>query len=164
MPDSFQMEQQSEPNWCWAAVSVSVKHYFFPGSIIEQCDLANRVLGETTCCDVPLPAGLDRSAHLEDALTDVSVSYKILPGVAMTFDAIRAQINNSFPVCARIGWTGQNRGHFVAVCGFGVSATGEHWVDIADPFFGNSTIPYDEFVQAYQGDGEWTDTFMIEKS
>jgi len=162
MANSFQIKQQTYTRWCWAAVSVSTKLYFSPDSPLTQCNLAARVTGDDRCCEVPLPSELNRSELLQTALTDASVPYQTLPDTALPFDDIRTQINESLPVCARIGWPGQDAGHFVVVYGFGVSPSGEQWVDVADPFNGYWSMPYNDFTHSYQGDGQWTDTFLTQ--
>ena len=163
MSDSFQMEKQpQDSNWCWAAVGVSVNRYFSPDSTLELCDLASQILNDPGCCGDP-PSGLDKTAFLQDVLRHLNLLREPPETSSALFDDVRAQTNASLPVCVRIGWPDQSRGHFVAIRGFARSASGEQWVDIADPYFQDSTIPYDDFVQAYQGDGEWTDTFLLKQ-
>ncbi len=43
-----QYQQQSE--WCWLATTVSITLYYDPASTWTQCLLANKELGQTTCC------------------------------------------------------------------------------------------------------------------
>ena len=55
---AFQIEKQRKDKWCWAAVSVSVDHYFSPGSTTSQCQLAKEVLEDIlktvlSCCSNP---------------------------------------------------------------------------------------------------------------
>jgi hypothetical protein len=161
MPNAFQMNIQEHPDWCWAAVGQSIRRYF-SGSRMEQCEIANEVLRQTDCCKRPLPSNLDTTAHLEAVLSRLGVLQETKTGVVLSFDDIHAQIvGKRLPICVRIGWHGQNRGHFVVVWGCPVTATGEQWVDIADPFYGYSAMPYDHFVHSYLHAGEWTDTFLV---
>jgi Papain-like cysteine protease AvrRpt2 len=163
MTHSFQMEIQQYSDWCWAAVCQSIACYF-SGTATKQCEIANAVLGTTQSCDQPLPKGLDTAAHLETGLDRLGVLRQTKAGVALSFEEIHAEImGNSLPVCARIGWHGQNSGHFVVVCGCPVTASGEQWVDIADPFYGSSTMPYEQFVNSYLHAGEWTDTYLLKE-
>jgi hypothetical protein len=164
MPDSFPIQKQpQDSNWCWAAVGVSVNDYFLPGSALRQCELATHILNDPGCCGTP-PTGLDKTAYLQDVLRRLSVLREPpQAGIALAFEDIRTQIDASLPVCVRIGWPDQSRGHFVVICGYAVSASGEQWVDIADPYFENSTTSYNDFVHAYQGNGEWTDTFLLKE-
>ena len=164
MADSFPIECQAQFFWCWAAVGVSINRYFSPDSPLTQCELATHILPHhPQCCDNPLPPDADVSAHLQDVLGALGALHPPPTSGPAQFKDIRTQINASLPVCARIEWPGQNLAHFVVICGFAVSASGELWLDIADPCFHNSTMPYNEFVQAYQGSGIWSDTFLVKQ-
>ncbi|MDQ2843696.1 MAG: hypothetical protein M3Y72_22180 [Acidobacteriota bacterium] len=164
MADSFPIECQTECFWCWAAVGVSVNRYFTPNSPLTQCELATHILPtHPPCCENPLPPNADVSAHLQDVLSTLGALQGSPTSGPAAFADIRTQINESFPVCARVAWPGQDLAHFVVICGFAVSSSGEPWLDIADPFFPNSTVPYNEFAQAYQGSGIWTDTFLVKQ-
>lgn len=152
----FPMQQQQESNWCWAAVSVSVDHYFSPQSSSTQCQVAAIVTGLNCCggfddCDLP--------EHLEDALQAVNITPVIQP--PLTFDEVRQQIDAGQPVCVRIGWPDQLRGHFVVLCGYRELTTGEQLVSVADPFYPGSIVDFDEFNSNYQGGGQWTDSYLI---
>src|SRR5918911_1240122 len=46
----FNMQPQQQTNWCWAATSTSVDHYYDPGSGWTQCGVADGELGRTDCC------------------------------------------------------------------------------------------------------------------
>lgn len=159
----FQIQKQLEDKWCWAAVAVSVDHYFFPGSTSSQCRIARDVLGVPQCCGDP--DACNTAAKLQDALDAISRLREILPR-ALLFDEIRQEIDAGQPVCARIGWNGGG-GHFVVVSGYRQTVSGTQLVDVADPLFPNSTVLYDEFVSAYQnteepeGGGQWTATFLV---
>jgi Papain-like cysteine protease AvrRpt2 len=159
MAKSFQMEPQEHPDWCWAAVCQSIECYF-SGSLPKQCEIADTVLGKKNCCTEPL----DTAAHLEVGLKRLGALQETMPGVALSFNEIYTQIvRNSLPVCVRIGWHGQNRGHFVVIWGCPVTASGEQWLQVADPFYGYSIMRYEEFVHSYLHAGEWTDTFLVKK-
>ena len=162
MGDTFPIEHQIAHNWCWAAVAVSVHHYLSPDTNLRQCELASRLLNhDPRCCEDPVPDDLDRPQQLDDALTAAKIVNH--PKPPLNFREIREQIDAGLPVCARIGWIGQNSGHAVVICGCPVSANGEQWVDIADPFFPNSTIRLDEFSNSYEGAGEWAESFLVEE-
>jgi hypothetical protein len=49
----------------------------------------------------------------------------------------------------------------VVISGYSVSESNEHWVDIADPFYGDSTTPYVHFVAAYLNAGRWDETYLV---
>jgi hypothetical protein len=158
----FQIETQKELNWCWAAVGVSIDRYFSPTSRLKQCQLAQEVLNlPGGCCDDPSNCNLP--GDLEEALKARSVKRlkKTLTGGILTFREIQGQIDACNPVCARIGWQDETRGHFVVIYGYSSSSAGE-WVSIADPYFLDSTVPYTQFVNSYLDVGVWTDTFLVE--
>ena len=158
MASTFQMEKQIEPNWCWAAVSVSVGRYFFPQSTSTQCKVAGTVLSRTDCCAEP--AACNQPAHLEAGLKAVNRPPNILVR-ALTFDEIRKQIDQQRPVCVRIAWNGGPRGHFVVISGYQLLRSGIQQINVADPFYADSSIDYNDFVFDYQGNGQWTATFLV---
>jgi hypothetical protein len=168
MPNPFQIETQQKHNWCWAAVSDTVAHYFFKGVNLTQAQIAKETLG-ASCSN---PDGCDVPARLEDALRSAdkllkpllpgrSLNTQLLLGRFLTFEAIRSEIDAGRPVCVRIQWSGEDGGHFVMISGYSVSASGEEWVDVADPFYEDSIVPYDQFVTAYLNAGEWSDTYLV---
>jgi len=52
---AFAMQAQTESNWCWAAASTSVSHYYWFLSTWTQCRVANAELGRGDCCASPAP-------------------------------------------------------------------------------------------------------------
>src|SRR5262249_28827267 len=46
----FEMQQQLQSNWCWAAVASSVAKHYDQTSGWPQCEIANQELGQTCCC------------------------------------------------------------------------------------------------------------------
>ncbi len=50
----LQEQQQQQSNWCWAATTVSITLYYQPGLGLTQCQLVNRALGMSSCCQAPL--------------------------------------------------------------------------------------------------------------
>ena len=152
---SFQMETQCESEWCWAAVSTSVDHYFQPGSTLTQCEIASQVMLED-CCTKPR----NEAEMLQDALDAVGRLGTIMG--RLTFEQLQAEINAKRPVCVRIAWFGGSA-HYVALSGYDVLSSGVRTVDVADPFYPDSTEDFDLFPSAYHGGGEWTATFFTKQ-
>jgi len=152
----MRMQTQIEDEWCWAAVSVSIDHYFDSRSTKTQCQVAQAVLNSAGCCGNP--DSCDEPAALQDALTDVQRLNQILLR-PLLFSEIQDMLNAHLPVCVRIGWA-KGGGHFVAIDGWSGSAAHPQ-VHVCDPLFADSTVDYDEFVAAYQGSGQWTATFLV---
>jgi hypothetical protein len=61
---------QQQTNWCWAAVSTSVSHFYSSASGWSQCTVANAALPRTDCCGVgaPDPLRCNRPWYLDKAL------------------------------------------------------------------------------------------------
>ena len=162
MPSKFQIEPQQKLNWCWAAVTATVSRYFSPQSNISQCNIAQRVL--KIDCSNP---DSDRPARFEDALSVLNeilpqpLNNKPLEQQSLPFETIQSQIHSGRPVCARIGWFNEDSGHLVMITGYSVSNSGEQWLDISDPYYEDSTVPYVDFKNAYLAAGEWTDTYLL---
>ncbi|MCU1294939.1 MAG: hypothetical protein JWP08_3789 [Bryobacterales bacterium] len=168
MPNPFQIEPQKKLNWCWAAVAATVSNYFFPGLALDQCGIAKNVLRSNADCCGAAAVQCDRTAPLEDALAAVNtmlnknLNCQVL-GRFLKFGEIRTQIDAGRPVCARIQWIGEQRAHFVMISGYSVSHSGEQWVDVADPYWGNSILPYPQFVSSYRHAGEWSDSYLLDR-
>jgi len=80
---------------------------------------------------------------------------------SMSFAEVQGEIRLSKPVGSRVGWFGGG-GHFMAIVGWLVADSGEQYLDIADPIFLNSQIPYDSYASAYQSGGDWTHSYLTQ--
>ena len=165
MTTSFEIETQEKLNWCWAAVAATVSRYFYPNQAVEQCSIARSVLNIDCCAaasgDCDEPAALETALDALNTTFPKSLTNQPLPGQLLPFAAVRGQIDSGRPVCVRIRWFGESGGHFVMISGYSVSESGEPWVDVADPYYQDSTVPYDRFVSAYLDAGAWTDTYLV---
>lgn len=160
---AFENEPQAHQNWCWAAVAVSVARFYDAGTAWTQCRVANAELDRSDCCgaggtgacDVPgfLHTSLGRVGHLDR-----------WNAAASSFQAVATEVDRGNPLCARVAWD-QGGAHFVAVSGYsggGVRrATGV--VSVADPWYGNSDVPYSEFRERYRGSGAWTHSYICQR-
>ena len=152
---AFEIQQQIQDQWCWAAVAASVSAYYSPRSSWSQCEVATYVLGRSCCSN---PERYNFAAYLQDALQVIAK----LRGIVLRnlpFEDIHAELLCGRPVAARIGWFGGG-GHFVVIRGCHESE-GVQFLNIADPFHANSIQVYQEFCDSYLGLGHWTDTFLI---
>jgi len=156
----FLMEKQKQSEWCWAAVALSIERYFSPYSVWGQCGIAAQVLknAKDSCEN---PEGHDQPAPLESALDIVRRLNETRKG-PLNFAGMQKELDAGKPVCVRIKWTGDGA-HFVVLTGYKVSDSGLRMVDVADPLYPDSTRAFDDFPSAYQGGGEWTDTFLVKE-
>jgi hypothetical protein len=154
---SFSMQSQLGSNWCWAAASNSVSHFYWSLSRWTQCTIVNAELNRTDACNMPIPAGANVPWYLDRALDRTNNFVSINAGRA-TFAQIRAEIDAGRPMGARIGWNGGG-GHFMVIHGYS-TWFGEDYVDIDDPIYGKSHLTLADFSTSYQGSGTWTHYYI----
>ena len=157
----FPMQTQKQILWCWAAVAVSIDDYLSAGgSKWTQCKLASQVFGNTVDCCAS-PDDCNEAQYLESALSGVARLKKWEPG-SLSFEEIQNEIGRplQLPVCVRIGWAGGG-GHFVVIVGYRETKSGQQFVDVADPWYGDSTLRYEDFRDRYQYRGQWTETYYV---
>ena len=153
----FTMQAQTESNWCWAATSNSVSHFYWFRSTWTQCKIVNAELGRTDACTMPAPSGANVPWYLDKALDRTQNFVSIHAGTA-TFAQIRAEIDAGRPIGARIGWSGGG-GHFMAIYGYS-TWFGEEYLDIDDPIYGKSHLTLNDFSTNYKGSGTWTHYYI----
>ena len=155
---AFHMQPQTELNWCWAATSTSVSHYYWYRSRWTQCRVACAELNLQTCCEIPAPDDCNVPWFLDKALTRtqnfVSISGPI------PFNEVRAEIDAGRPVGARIGWSGGG-GHFVVIYGY-TKVLAQEYFDIDDPIYGKSHLKVADFSNHYQTTGSWTHAYLTQ--
>jgi hypothetical protein len=159
------VEPQQQTQWCWAAVSKSLSHYYDPGSSWTQCMIVDAELGQTTCCTAGGTASCNQPWYLDLALTRVGNLQSATSGT-LSFSTLQSETMNNHPPCARQGWAGGG-GHFVAiVCCYqfrslamGTTSTS---VGVSDPWYGDSIVDYATFVSGYMGTGMWTHSYLTQ--
>jgi hypothetical protein len=164
MSEAYLLVKQFKDKWCWSAVSVSVDHYFSPESEWTQCKVAKAVQHNSDCCSEPNDC--NEGAALSTALHTVK-RFKKLQNGPLEFEQIKDEIDGGHPVCCRIAWRAGGA-HFVILWGYRELNSGVQQVEVADPFFADSIVSYDQFVTAYgsidqPGGGEWTHTYLTQR-
>jgi hypothetical protein len=150
------MQTQLQSEWCWAAVSTSVSHFFDGASSWTQCTVAGHELGQGTCCRDGSTAACNVPWYLDRALTRTGNLERRQSGRIGAL-RIRRELRAGRPVGARIQWAGGG-GHFVVIAGArGVFSPS---VEVRDPLFGISVLPLGAFSTRYQGNGSWTHTYF----
>jgi hypothetical protein len=165
MPDTggYLLETQEESEWCWAAVAQSVERFFDPNAELTQCQIANNVIVRRNCCGDPVPDSCNVPQRLTDALGNRGIDRLQKDGALsrpLSFGELQQQLDAHRPVCVRIEWDGGG-GHAVVVTGYQLLSSGARLVDVADPLYPDCTVDYEELANAYQGDGRWTDSFLV---
>jgi hypothetical protein len=155
---TFAMQAQLQSQWCWAANSTSVSHYYDSASPWTQCSVVNAELNQATCCVDGSTSQCNQPWYLDLALTRTGNLASFAGGTA-TLAQIQTEILKGRPVGARIGWSGGG-GHFVMIAGYRCDAVG--YFDIRDPIYGSSDVAVATFTTSYQGSGSWTHTYYTE--
>jgi hypothetical protein len=156
---SFTMQAQLQTQWCWAANSVSVSHFYDSASTWTQCTVVNAELGQSTCCQNGSTSQCNQPWYLDKALTRTGNLASWAGGTA-TIAQIRSEVRNGRPLGARIGWSGGG-GHFVMIVGYR-SCDPDEYIDVRDPIYGSSDIALATFTSNYQGSGSWTHTYYTQ--
>ena len=154
---NFTVPLQTQTNWCWAAVSTGVAHYYSSTSTVTQCQVVNAQLSRTDCCKSPGSTSCNVTGYLDQGLTFVG-HLKSVQSSAATYSVVSQAVNAGTPPCIRIGWSGGG-GHFIGV--FGIEPTNMLWV--TDPIYGQSLVSNATLTGGtYQGNGTWTHTYFTQ--
>jgi Papain-like cysteine protease AvrRpt2 len=153
------VERQQQTNWCWAATSKSVSEHY--GSTAwTQCLIANQALPRTDCCagGASDPARCNQPWFFDTALT-VTANLAAMQSRALGFAEVQQEIGNDAPVGARVGWHGGG-GHFMAITGWLVGESGDEYIAVSDPIYGETQILFGDYADAYQSGGDWTHSYL----
>jgi hypothetical protein len=151
--------QQTQTNWCWAAVTAGVASFYAGGTSMDQCAIVNTALNVPTpgCCQDGSSSTCNVPFFLEDALQQLDHLAGDPVDGPSTFDQVVAQIDAQQPLCARIDLS-SGGGHFVALAGY--SADGQY-VLVLDPASGSATwVVIGDLTTKYQGSGRWTISYF----
>jgi hypothetical protein len=152
---ALSVPHQLEDNWCWAATSDGIDHYYNSGSTWTQCKIANTTLGRGDCCGSGASGACNQGWYLDQALTTVG-RFDHVQAQAASFQTVDSEIDAKRPLGVRIGWSGGG-GHFVALGGY--RELPQQYVHVEDPWYGPSDVAYTTLETAYQGTGSWTHTY-----
>lgn len=154
---NFVMQMQQQTQWCWAATSASIDHYFNAGSHVTQCDLANQVHGQTTCCANGSTPQCNQAATTGNVIQSLG-HLRNQVEAPQPFNTVDAEIMANRPLGCRIVWSGGGA-HAVVISGVG--DTGNPLVTVRDPWYGTSYIDIGTFTSSYQGSGSWPRTWFL---
>lgn len=152
----FTIQKQQQSQWCWAAVTVSIRDYYGHTTQLSQCQLVNSYVGLTTCCANGSSSSCNQPNNTAGALAFVGHLEKNLNG-SISFKAVQEQIVLDRPIGIRILWAGSGA-HAIVVDGYS-SSDGEQWVFGDDPGSGDCFLyTYSAFQTSYSGTGTWNAT------
>jgi hypothetical protein len=146
------MQVQRESAWCWAAVATSLARHYASRSDWTQCRLVSHVLKRRGCCQDGGRPACDRPLDLWTAIGAVGHLAKMTRGPA-SLARVRKEIDHGRAIGCSIEWS-FGGGHAVLIDGY----AGRDLVQVRDPLFGTSTLPYRDFRRRYTAFGTWTVT------
>ena len=149
----FTMQAQEQAMWCWAATATSLSHFYDPASPWKQCDVVNRILSSTTCCQNGNSTGCNQPTFLKPVL-DLTANFAGSAGGAASEETLLSELKAGRPVAVRM-YSPSRGGHFIVVCGCGAGT-----VMVKDPWDGPTCVPYDAFRDQYMGTHSWHTTFF----
>lgn len=154
---NFEMQRQTQSNWCWAATAASVSRFYDPASTWTQCRIANGQTGRTDCCGSGASGACNIYGFLDDALTRTG-NFSRVKGGTSSFQQVENEIVAGRPHGIRVAWSGGGA-HFV--CATGVQDNDFVWV--SDCGSGTtSLVNYDTLVNSYSGSGSWTHSYFTQ--
>jgi hypothetical protein len=153
---SFSMHPQTQSQWCWSAVTVSISVFYLPTSPWTQCSLVSKELGDNSCCIDGSTPGCDRPWTLNTALARTN-NLQTWTSSSLLSTQIEAELNSLRPIGCRIGWH-SGGGHFVVISGYLNDGTVEE-VTVDDPYWGRSQMTLAIFTSSYRGSGSWTHSY-----
>lgn len=160
----FRIQRQQQSNWCWSAVSTSIRHYYQPASTLVQSDLVNQRRGRNDCA-LPGPGADIESCNKGDTTSDVLKGLGHLEQMqnnSVPYGDLRRELARGRPVFIRIEWDGGGRhatvaagvedGDMVIMCDPGSSSA-------ANANLGTTTVvAYADLLADYNGSGNWIGT------
>jgi hypothetical protein len=157
---AINVSPQTQTNWCWAAVSSSISHFFNAASSWSQCGVANSALHRTDCCGSGAadPSKCNQPWYLDQALA-ITGNLKLFVSSSLTFAQVKAEIALGAPIGSRVGWNGGG-GHFQVICGWLETASGSEFIDVSDPIYLNTQILFSSFASGYQSGGTWSHSYL----
>lgn len=145
-------DKQTETNWCWAALTISIERFYHPNRINTQCRLANAVLARNDCCHDDHRC--NNEEFLNRSLGHVECLEQADNVKAEDVD-VEASLAKQRPVCIRVQH--QDGAHCLGIVG----ASLNYW-KITDPGQDRPAIQFfrkDMFPDLYLVNGIWTHTY-----
>lgn len=150
---SLKIERQLQSEWCWAATSVSVAHYYDANSPWTQCKMVNAQKGRSDCCQHGNSSACNQPGYLDQALDTCGHLSEWNEGKT-SIGSMLSKLGVNNPVGIRVAWGGGGA-HFI----FAFGAELPNTVLVDDPIYGPSVLPYDTLANDYRGSGSWSHSY-----
>ena len=153
----FTMQKQTQSNWCWAATSTSISHFYHSSSAWTQCTVANAQLGRSDCCGTGASGPCNVYGYLDQALQSVGC-FASVNGSVTSYADVENQMLQGRPLGIRVAWSGGGA-HFIAATG----VEDDTLVWVSDCGSGTtSLVAYNTLKTAYRGSGAWTHSYFTQ--
>ncbi|REG48611.1 papain like cysteine protease AvrRpt2 [Paraburkholderia sp. BL6669N2] len=155
------LNPQQTSMWCWAASGQMTMGYL--GTVVSQCDEANKEFGSTDCCNNPKPGACVQGGWPEYGKYGFNAA--TTSDAALSWDDVKRQIYcRRTPFAFTWHWTGGG-GHMMVATGY-TTVRGTNYVAINNPWPPNvgdaSIITYDVYVSGADHT-HWNDYYNIQK-
>jgi hypothetical protein len=155
---NFEIQHQQQTYWCWSATQVSIDCFYNPSSGWTQCAFVNRAFGLNDCCPAGNDSGNCNHGWWPDQALTILGRLNVSTGV-ISPDAIDGEMGQNRPVSVCVSWAGGGA-HNLALRGRytlwdQTTQSYPNWVSASDPWYGDSEVLYNTFLNAYQGSGSW---------
>lgn len=154
--EALQVPHQEQDQWCWCAVAAGLCAFRDQTFAMRQCEVAADFLGLDACAD-PSADEVNKMMPVADVLTH----FKLLafPQEApMSFEEVVEQIDAGRPVCIRIRFIDTGTPHVTVIRGYRRDG---RMLMIDDPSFDESTMPYADVIDRYEGSGVWKQSYRV---
>jgi hypothetical protein len=137
---NLSMQKQLMDEWCWAAVASAVSFFYNNNaSGLYQSDIAGQIINPV-CSNVNGSNGGDfpQCNHPQDLGTVLQQTQNYAGEMqrALTMTELAGQLNQGYPVCCQINWSGVDVAHYIVVYGLdgnnilvGDPAANNYWAD-----------------------------------
>jgi hypothetical protein len=152
--------RQQQTQWCWAASAQMVMHFYGDNSI-TQCDLANWLFDQSSCCVTASSSDCNQGCEIRD-IKQVYKEWGIQStrkSTSVSFAKLREEINAGRPVEIVFEWEGGG-GHAAIIRGYRQDEDGNYLL-VNDPLdeFNQVEVQY-EFLKDAYGLGSWNRTWV----
>ncbi|WP_290903145.1 papain-like cysteine protease family protein [Aquabacterium sp.] len=154
--DALRIPHQEQDQWCWCAVAAGICAFRDETFTLRQCEVASSVLGVDVCAD-PTSDSVNKMMPLDEVLAHFQrLGFKTES--PMTFEDVAEQIDAGLPVCIRIRFMDTGNPHVTVIRGYRRDG---RMLMIDDPSFDESTMPYEDVVDRYEGSGSWKQSYRV---
>ncbi len=148
------VQSQLLGNWCWAAVTASIREWYEEENAKAQCAVASEFLARNCC-----PPGIDDVSNPNNRRYSIATALGLNMARPALDRPLRPEeipevVASNRPACCVIRWS-NGQLHFVLLTGY-IEGIGD--VIVRDPLLGLFVGSYRRFTESYRDKGQWLAT------